>query len=159
MNYKRSTTLESSFLIPIAVSLIACALCCLVLTLLWRYHIPLAQWPAEGEADQFEVMRRIEACGILILLMAAVRRKLLNDDSSFLSPVRDALNAGATLFQICCATLGMTNGGIYLLNLLMSRISGVMPPVQPFPMLPLLFLACGLFVSLIQARSDSPELD
>lgn len=158
LGYKKARSLEESFLIPVAIFLLVLSFGCLLVTIHGGIRLPVADWPAESEADQFEVLRRVEASGIFIIVLALCRKTFASDDSSLLLFWRDVLNSVGVLFQMCCATLGLTNGVIYLLNLAIMQGRFHVTPVLPFPILPLVVLGAGLYVSLWPAMSDAePE--
>lgn len=158
LDSKKSCALEKSFFIPVAICLLVVSFGCLLVTVRWGLHLPVANWPAESEADQFEVLRRVEACGLLILLLVFCRKSLLPEDSQLLLLWQNVLHSVGTLFQICLATLGITNGGIYLLNLAVKHSMLSQSFVLPYPILPLVLLGAGFYVSLIPAMGDAePE--
>lgn len=158
LDSKKACSLERSFLIPVSICLLVVSFGCLAVTVRSGIHFPIANWPAEAEADQFEVLRRVEASGLFILMLALVRKAFLRTESNLLIIVQNVLHSIGTLFQICCATLGITNGGIYLLNLALQHTAISHDPVLPFPILPLAILGAGFYVTLAPAMSDAePE--
>lgn len=155
LDSKKACALEKSFLIPVAICLLVVSFGCLLVTVRWGLHLPVANWPAEAEADQFEVLRRVEACGLMMLLLVLCRKSLLPEESPLLLLWQNMLHSVGTLFQICLATLGITNGGIYLLNLALKHSTFAQAPVLPFPILPLMLLGAGFYISLIPAMGDA----